>query len=244
MMFRSVLILAAGVMMWSCDSGDIYPEEPNYENTRTLNISYTLSGIETIPDVDVEENKLKLMFILYCNDGTTQSKTINSGVDDVEQSVAITYAPYEVERLDLSIVGTSKSDVIYTFGSVSVPDAEEGESERAVQFNDVSNPIELVSFERLEAQLFEVSCSRCHGASGREPYLEGNNVYSAIVNKVSPHPLTDMYIIKPNDLELSSMYHILTEDEAELSYPHSSSGLTKVNDITLLKSWIEAGAPK
>ena len=231
-------------MICSCDSGDIYPPEPSFESTYTLNISYTLSGIETIPNVDLEENKLKLMFILYCKDGSTQTKIIDNGVDNKEEIVSMEYVPYEVEKLDLSIVGTSKSDVIYTFKSITLPNAQEGDVEKSVEFNKKSTPIELVSFDRLRAQLFDISCISCHGSTGRYPYLDGNSSYSNIVKKSSPHPIIGMNIITPGDLATSSMYYILTGDKANLTYSHSSSGLTKVNDITLIKSWIENGAPK
>lgn len=241
MKLTGYLLSFLGVILSSCDSGDIYPEEPVYENTRTLNIHYTLSGVETIPDVDIEEDKLKLMFIVHNIDGTTQSKTIYSGVEDSEQIASITYVPYEVERVDLSIVGTSKSDVIHTFNSISVPDGEDGETELDLQFNSEDSPIELVSFERIESQLFAISCCGCHGSDGRSPYLDGSNVYKNIVNVASPHGL-NMDIITPQDVENSSMYYILNSVVTEITFDHSA--LAKTNDKELLKSWIEADAPK
>ena len=235
------LFLLIGIIS-SCDSGDIYPSE---SDGRDIDVTLTLNGVSTIPTprkgTSKYERKLALLYYKDFNLKLTPIVAhIKAGdvVDNAEKIITIKGADKESGNVVLAIIGEN-DEIIYSFGKKAI-----GEDEQTTTL-DWGDKVNLTTFDRVQAQLFDVSCTMCHGNDGAKGLsLTSSKSYSALINKDSKTDPSKK-LVNPNDAINSMIYMRLTQEyDAASHVDHRSFTSLKDTDIDLLKEWINIGATK
>ena len=239
--FFFLLLLGA---VSSCDSGDIYPPEPEFG--RDIDVILTVEGVATIPSpregTSKYERKLALM---YYKDSDIKSTPVVSLIkvgdiaDNTSKNITIKNANKQAGAVVLAILGEN-NEIIYNFGKKNVVESE-GKTTL-----DWDSKVNLQSYNRVQAQLFDMSCTSCHGSNGAKGLsLTSAKSYNAIVNKNSKTDLSKK-LVNPNDALNSMIYmRLVNEYVGDDGYTdHRNFTSLKDNDIDLLKEWVNAGAKK
>lgn len=215
-----------------CDSGDIYPEQNNLANTRTIEVTCLLEHVETIPTA--RERKL-LWAAFESKDNLQQlySERITAADAGKEQKILLAEVPEDAAYVAM-VLTDQTSNVLHIFwGQDIIP----GKTDLTID----AGAVDLVSFERIQHQLFDQSCLQCHqvGNASAGLVLEENSSYAAIVGRPSK---TDegKKIVQSGSLEQSEMYLRLTDTDDF----HSKFSTLKDDDVNLLSVWIRTGALK
>lgn len=223
---------ALGMGFGACDSGDIFPDQNDSEHTRKIETVCVLERMETIPTA----RERKLMWAAFKKKDDLQplrSERITTAVTGDSVTVTLTQVPEDAAYVAL-VLTDQTSKVLYVFYGEEIAT---GNSEVKID----AGRINLVSFDRLQHQLFNQSCLQCHmsGNASAGLVLEENSSYAAIVGRPSQTDPGKM-IIQPGDTGQSEMYLRLTDTEGF----HAKFSTLKDDDITLLKTWIETGAKR
>lgn len=240
---KKLLYFTLGIMagLTACDSGDIYPAQQQTANTYTVSVVVAFGNVSTVPVAridDPDKFERKLVLAAYADGSETPiSLTQIKRTDVIENrtdTFKVQYVTEAATTLRLAITDQS-NQTIYTLYEVPL----------STDYTDVVLDFgykNLVTFARLQEQLFDQSCITCHKAGGGSAglSLDVASSYEMIVNKVSKTDAT-MDIIEPGSPNVSMMYLRLT-DETLGSYNHTTLSTLKENDIELLKAWITDGA--
>ena len=236
-----ITISAIASLFVACDSGDILPEEEVVEQTRSVNISLTLKNTATIPvpRVGTDTYERRLVFLLYDSEGDIAvSHIIKQGdvEENVKATIAIDNVPYEVSKAKL-VIATKKNDPIYEVKNFDVADSE---TDLDI---DLGSALDLLSYKRVQEQVFTWSCLNCHNSSNSSAglNLEKNVSFVNIKDVVSQKEPT-MKIVASGDLDNSILYHFLTEDNYKGHMNHTNFSTLDANDVTVVKEWIKSGA--
>lgn len=223
---------AVGVCFGACDSGDIYPDEGNEGNVRKIETVCVLEHTETIP----KARERKLMWAAFATKDDLQplrSERITSASAGGSTAVTLTQVPKEATYVAL-VLTDQTSRVLHVFygQEITVGTAD-------LKLN--AGKVDLVSFDRVQHQLFNQSCLQCHmsGNASAGLVLEENSSYAAIVGRPA-QTAPDKMIVQPGDTLQSEMYLRLNDTEDF----HSKFTTLKDDDISLLSVWIQAGAIK
>ena len=229
--------------MSSCDSGDIIPVDP--ATGRDIIVKLTLDGTATIPEARKGTAKYeRKLALLYYKDFNLKNTPVVSHIkvgdmtDNAAKEITITDANRESGSVVLAIIGED-NEIIYNFGKKAINASDENIT------LDWGEKVNLISFDRLQKQLFDMSCTSCHGNEGAKGLsLTDSKSYNAIVDKDSK---TDSLkkLVQPNDALNSIIYMRLTNEySSDGYYDHRAITSLKDTDIDLLKEWINAGADK
>ena len=229
--------------MSSCDSGDILPEAP--ETGRNIIVTLTLEGTKTIPEArkGTEKYERKLALLYYKNSDMESTPMLaHIKVGDIAENTAEEITIKDAEKVAgsvvLAIIGED-NEIIYSYGKKAIDPSEENTT------LDWGAKVNLISYDRLQAQLFDMSCTSCHGSKGaKDLSLTAAKSYNAIVN-VDSKTDPSKKLIHPNDAQNSMVYVRLTNEYTQEGYyDHRALTSLKDTDVNLLKEWINTGAKK
>ncbi len=219
--------------IFSCDSGDIYPEEnQNFTNVE-LNASFTFSGLNAFP-----ESNYQIILGFFDDDATKPitSKVIQKPKN--ESSIAeinMTKIPTNAKYIRLVLSNSKTGTTIYSF-------FEEAITEKPSENITIpTQSINLLQYNRIQHEVFS-QCIQCHGGGERAAaglYLTEGNSYANLyeIQAVRSTKLR----VKPYDANSSFIMDILKE--RELTGPHASIFTTlSSDDINLVEEWIKSGA--
>lgn len=242
-MKRIFLIIIGLWIISSCDSGDIYPPDPILG--RDIEVSIKMTGVSTIPEprLGTKKYERKLAF-LYYKDSDMKTSPIISHIKlgDVQENtsevVTISNTHTNSGLIILAIIGED-NEIIYQFDKKKV-----GESTELTQL-DWGKTINLVNYDRVQEQLFDLSCTSCHDSKGAKNLsLIPNKSYNSIVNKASK---TDpsIKLVEPSDISNSMLYQrLINPYNTDVYFDHRNITTLKTNDIDVLKHWIQDGAKR
>ena len=225
-----VICLFFGVA--ACDSGNIYPVDPETIKGFTIDASFRLLNMETFPDKDSYD-------ILFGTFGDSDvplvSKNISKPAGETV-TVSLSSVPEGSCSIRLSLARPGRQ-TFYTFYEMplnGMPDIDMVIPEQVV---------DLISYDRVQQQVFN-QCIVCHGAADGAPAanlsLMPDDSYENLVNVRSTMNFKNRVV--PDSAEQSFLMDVLQE-QAGLKYNHSTSiSSLKANDIVLLKEWIQTGA--
>jgi hypothetical protein len=170
-------------------------------------------------------------------DGKTliKSKGI-SKPDDMRSAVSVTLNGLNEQTKAVSIAVVNKGrEPIYEFYSFQVdgPDKE---------FTLPVKEIDLARFDRVQRQVFDAYCIRCHGAgTSAAAGLNLTEAYSrkALVGQLSALSEDGTLLVSPAQPSRSFLPEILNEDI--LQYNHTDV-LPEAELIDLIEAWIKGGA--
>jgi hypothetical protein len=216
--------------LFSCDSGDIYPEE--YENDEGITASATF----IFDSPDAFPNDYPLIFGVF-NDSQSiplASVRIIKPKDNEPVNVSIDNLSSEAKSIKLCLTNLGREPVFVLFET----DIDVAEDNIVIP----ESRINLTSYERIQNLVFEqYTCVSCHqGNTGAgNLLLTADKSYNALINKTSSvNPAKSR--VTPSDLDNSFLLDVLTDENLVLTQPHTGF-VTRNDDINLLKEWIKNG---
>jgi hypothetical protein len=229
----SVVFLWLSVPFISCDSGDIYPDEFEYENGVVVKASFTFEELGTFP------SSYQVLFGAF-GDGKVEpivSKTIVKPRQGQEVTITLSNLPDDATSLKLCLTTLGKQPV-YTFYRMDVP-ANTGDS-----IVIPAQEIHLMQFDRIQQQVLTPGCVACHGSSGAAGLnLSEGASYASLVNVAATRSAEPKNRVTPSDVAGSFLINILEHGDL-LKTDHTSIPSKYNDDLTLLKEWISNGARK
>jgi hypothetical protein len=217
---------------WSCDSGDIYPDENTGGNGFSLTADFRFADIATFPsDYDI-------LFGTFSGESDIPlvSKTISKPSGNETVSVLLSNIPDNSEFIRLTLAKPGRKTV-YVFFEQQI----NGDINENVVIPEQN--IRLIQYGRIQEQVFS-QCIACHGGSseaGGALNLTAERSYNSLVDKPSSKQPAKKRV-EPGNVPGSFLIDVLTEDTG-LNYAHNTGiSSLKEDDIILLKEWIKNGA--
>jgi hypothetical protein len=221
------------MFLFSCDSGDIYPEE--YKNSEGITVSATFA----FDNLDAFPAEYPLIFGAFNDKKSTPLASVMiikpKNQEPVKVSIDNLAAGATSVMLCLTNLGRQsvfslfEMDINVAGDSIVIPESQ----------------ISLVSYERIQNLIFEqYTCVSCHqGSAGAgNLLLTESKSYNDLVNKVSSkNPSKNR--VTPLIIDNSFLLDVLTDENTGLTQPHTGF-VTRNDDIVLLREWIKNGCPR
>jgi hypothetical protein len=219
-------------LLFSCDSGDIYPKEYEGNEGITVSATFVFDNLNAFP------NDYPLIFGAF-NDKQSipltsvrvmkpkNNEPVKVSIDNLHPDAkSIMLCLTNLGRLPMFTLFEQDINVATARDSIIIPDST----------------ITLVSYERIQTLVFDQYCISCHGKSpgaGGLLLTTADISYDALVNRVaSKNPAKNR--VTPSDIDNSFLLDILGNDNNGLTQPHTGF-VTRDDDIILLKEWIKNG---
>lgn len=228
-MRRITLLLLAGIGFSACDDGNIYPKEKEDVNGATATLQVRFTSQEAWPDA------YKLVFAGFGEDTEIPSisKVISKPVSDtVTQTVTLNGLTGDIKTLNISLLGKGRN-LIYNFYSYPVP-------ENTDHIVLPAGETDLAELPRIQAQVFDLHCTRCHGAGNHAAAnldLTTGHSQAALLNVPTVTGTAGTFRVVPGNVEKSFLHQILTEDCIE-GYNHTDV-LPEEELLLLIETWIK-----
>lgn len=225
------LFIISLLVFTACDDGPVYPKETEQETGRKAILTAHFENIEAWPEA-------YLMIFAGFGESTKTpviSKIISKpdNADDIVE-ITINGLPDEVTTLSVSVVSKGHA-LIHHFGTYPVTEGTEDITLPETTYN-------VAEYPRIQHQLFNLYCTSCHGAGNYAAaglHLTEDVSYQAIVNIPATLSSEGHFLINPGNASRSFLHEILVSDI--IRYNHTDV-LPEEELITLLDTWIEAGA--
>lgn len=236
MTVRSFILLTEVIFcggLTACDDGDIYPKEVTVDEETVAKIDVIFKDIETWPE---EYNVALAAFSKDNSAYPLLSQNIAIPTEGEVQHLKLSNLPENCDYISIALLQKSRKSV-YLFHT----DTIQYKKDEPIELDKVQ--IDLADYGRLQNQLFN-QCLTCHGASTQAAAglnLIENKSYENMVNVLSTR--SDKKRITPYVVGESFIVEVL-ENANAVSYNHTTLTTLKAEDIQLLKSWINKGAPK
>lgn len=227
------IILISGSFI-ACDSGDIYPAKETGDSGVSVTATFILEGVDAFP---VHYN---LLLGAYDDSGRypLASKLISKPVGTDTVRVSLANLPDDTGSIRLSLVQVAGNKTVCTFYQYemeTIPDES---------FTVPEQKINLLSYQRVQKQIFS-QCIQCHGGSGvaaAELNLTEDRSHAELVGITALNNPAKKRV-DPGSILNSFIVDVLTESDV-VAFNHSDLSTLKPDDVTLLKTWITAGAAK
>ncbi|MDF9831752.1 hypothetical protein [Parabacteroides sp. PF5-6] len=215
----------------SCDDGRIYPSEPEEATGGKAAMQVVFHGEEAWPKEYI------FIFAAFGEEGKIPLKSkIISRPEDVNIPVAMMLNGLNEETKTISIAVVNKGrELIYDFYSYPVDDLDK---EILLPVTE----IDLARYDRVQQQVFEAYCIRCHGAGTHAAAgldLTAGNSHKALVNRPATLSKEGLSLVAPGQPAGSFLLEILREDL--IQYNHTDV-LPEAELIDLVETWIRNDA--
>lgn len=215
----------------SCDDGRIYPKEDEdvTGGKGTMQVSFVGEG--------AWPQEYLLVFAAFGEDSRMPvvskiiSKPGNSG--DVV-TVTLNGLDEKTKSLDIAVVNKGR-ELLYSLYSYPVDDA-------SLEMTLPVSEINLAAYNRIQEQVFDAYCIRCHGAgehAAANLNLTSSYSYKALVNQPSTISESGELLVEPDHSARSFLVDILKEDI--IQYNHTDV-LPEAELIDLIETWINNGS--
>jgi hypothetical protein len=227
------MMLFAGLLATACDSGDIYPVDPETVAGIPVEAAFRFTHTEAWP----ESYEILLGIFDDESDIPIVSKNISQPAEGAKVSVSLSGIPEGAKSVRLCLAKSGRK-TFYTLYEKKLDDVPSN----AVVISEQT--INLLQYGRIQEQVFS-QCIQCHGGAnwaGAGLYLTPGRSYDALVDM--PSEKSPKKRVFPENVSGSFLIDVLTGEPSGFSYQHSTSiSILKSDDITLLKEWIKSGAP-
>ncbi len=219
---------------YSCDSGDIYPEEKKKEEINiNVDATFKFANLDAFP----QNYTIVLGSFIGTSPYPLSSQTITKPSGDGTIHISLSKLPKGTTYLALALMEKANNKKRHIFYNYPVS----GISENIV----INETINLASFARVQEQVFTAQCIQCHGAGGMAAGLnltEGH-AYGMLVERPAREDNSPKNRVTKYSLQNSFLLDVLTEVVPTVTTNHTTlSTLDPVDDINLLKVWIQSGA--
>lgn len=219
------------VLAISCDDGRIYPDEPEEATGGKATMQVTFLGEGAWPKEYI------FVFAAFGEEGKIPMKSkIISQPSAANTPVSVTLNGLSEDTKTISIAVVNKGrELIYDFYSYPVEDLDK---EIILPVTE----IDLARYDRVQQQVFDAYCIRCHGAGSHAAAdLDLTTTYShkSLVNRPATLSEEDLSLVAPGQPARSFLLQILEEDI--IQYNHTDV-LPEAELIDLIETWIRNDA--
>ena len=230
--FLTIVLLSAG-WLFSCDDGKIYPKE-EVVSGRQVDASFVFEHPETFP----ESEYYQVVFAAFEKGGIypLSFKKLSKPAAGENVSLTLSNIPDNADFVSISLLDKGKKLICHLYDHSIA-----GVGEETVTIPQQS--VSLMSFGRVQSQLFTVKCIACHGGSSITAVglnLTEGHSYDALVG-VESVCAGPMKCIEAGSTSQSFIMKVLTDREV-LGTDHTE--FVNEDDIQLLRSWITTGCEK
>ncbi|MDR1344875.1 MAG: hypothetical protein LBJ39_05925 [Tannerellaceae bacterium] len=222
--------ILSGIILSSCDSGDIYPERIEERNDNiAVSGDFILSG-----DAGTQNYRLSLAAFEEDSASPVVWTSVIKAKDTDTVHVTLSNIPPQSVAVRLCLLSIGRRS-IYDFFSFNI--SQTG--------NNAEIPLTAVSLKIDYGKIQDIfernTCTACHGAEsgGAGLLLDAGVSYENLVNRKARN--SGKMRVEPFDTANSFLIDVLVSDTLQLSHPHSSIVYNQ-DDLNLLKAWIELGA--
>ncbi|MDR2475318.1 MAG: hypothetical protein LBD45_05625 [Bacteroidales bacterium] len=219
-------------MLPACDSGDIYPEEKNVEVLDvSVNAAFKLQNISVFPE------RYTLLFATFIGASPYPTSFYEIAKPENEDIfVSLSRIPKGTASLKLCLADKVENKLIHAFYTYLLDETPVS----SIVIPSVT--VDLADFGRVQAQVFS-QCIQCHG--GGSSVAAGLNLteslaYSNLLN-VESTLVDGKKRVFPGSSQQSFIMEVL-ENQLAVRYDHTKISTLRADDISLLKTWIDAGA--
>ena len=227
------LFLPLCLFISACDEGKIYPSDTAGDNASGFSV-VTHAEISGYSDFYGEDFSLVVAAFKEGNRFAAITKVITPE----EKEVVLNNIPGDASTVELCVVNRLR-ERIFTLSSITVAQ----DTHENVQF-DAGN-VDASPFSLIERGVFDVSCARCHGASGHSAAglnLLPEQAYSMLVDKASS-VVEGEYRVMPGNAAKSTLWEALATDISD-SWAFSHTNLLSSEKTDFIEYWINKGAEK
>ncbi len=219
------------LLVMGCDEGKIYPDE-TIDSGRTAKLTVTFNDLEAWP----KKNTLSVCEFGEDRTKALLSRRITKPTSEGKQlTIQLTNIKADTKTIEIVVLNRGL-ELIYSYYSYPVDDSGEN-----IEF--AVGELDLGSFDRVQAQVFDQNCIACHGGSSSG--LSGNldlreeNAYKSLVNVEAPLSEEGKNYVTPGDIHNSYLLDVLEDDPIHQDM-FNSTGKQEV--LGLIRGWIQGGA--
>ncbi|MBR1838414.1 MAG: hypothetical protein IJ786_02540 [Bacteroidaceae bacterium] len=229
----SFIFALAIVCVASCDDGPVDETIVFNQDGRNVRLTAQVTGLDTWPTT------LYIALAAFNNESeyAITSRRITEANGNLQ--VTLTGISEEATSIELCVLNTLRQRVA-TFAKI----------EGTALLTEVDTipfdlgTVNLSMFEAIQTSIFNTTCIGCHGAGNGAAaglYLTEGKSHEALVNQASKK-VDGSFIVKPNDIEQSVLYQVLTTDVSKgWNYDHTGEVLDSRRQ-RLVMEWIRGGA--
>ena len=186
-----------------CDEGKIYPDE-TVDSGRTATVSLSFTGLKAWP----KENMLSLCAFGEDKSKPLQTQRISKPAEDGKRlKLRLNNVTPDTRSIEVAVISRGLR-LVYSYYTSPVDDSDEP--------LDLSvGELDLASFKRVQAQVFDLNCLSCHGGgSGLAGQLDLRDdvAYKSLVNVKAPLSEEGKNYVTPGDINDSFLLDILEDN--------------------------------
>lgn len=227
------LILPLSLFISACDEGKIYPSGLSGDTASGLSV-VTHARISGYSDFYGEDYSL---VVAAFSEGSRFAAMTKAIVPE-EEEIMLNNIRADVSSVEICVVNRLR-ERIFTIASIPIANA----AQECIQFE--AGNIDANPFSLIEREIFDVSCARCHGASGHSAAglnLLREKAYSMLVDKASS-VVEGRCRVLPGDAPNSTLWEALATDISD-SWAFSHTNLLSSEKTDFIEYWINRGAEK
>lgn len=227
--YRTIcLLLISMVCFTGCDDGRIYPDELGEAEGGKATMQVVFKGQEAWPSAYM------LVFAAFGADEEMPvvSKIISQpNKEEAEVAVTLNGLSEEIKKVSIAVVNKGR-ELVYAYYTYPLDDPSK---EVILPINEIN----LASYARIQSQVFDSYCIRCHGAGNQAAAnLNLTKEYSQKSLIGVPAALSDKgeLLIAPQQADKSFLIKVLKEDV--IQYNHMDV-LPEAELVTLIETWVD-----
>jgi hypothetical protein len=229
-----VVLLFLLLFCYSCDSGDIYPDDKQTEEVNiNVDANFSFTNIDAFP----KNYTIVLGAFIGTSPYPLSYQAIAKPTGSESVHISLSKLPKGTTQLALALMEKVDNKKRHVFYAYSI-----GNESEDIEIDEV---IDLATFARVQNQVFTPQCIQCHGAGGLAAGLDltEENAYSMLVDMPSHEDNSFKNRVTKYSLQNSFLLDVLTEVVPTVTTNHTTlSSLDADDDINLIKAWIIAGA--
>ena len=226
--FLPLFPLSLLLFLTSCDSGNIESSDNAQSGGRSIKVSAAFSGIDAWPEA---------YSLVLATWGTDETKPLSSVViekptnEGDAATAELDGIGNEAKKISISIISKGRS-LIHTYSEKDLPEGD------ALDMGE----IDVAEMKRVQEQVFNLYCARCHGAGNSAAAglnLTEGKAHESLVGITSKKSETGKKLIVAGDPGKSFLLDVLSTDI--IGYNHTDV-LPEAELKTLIRTWVAQGA--
>lgn len=228
-MIRYALLFSC-FLLAACDSGDIYPEKKHIEEMKmSVKASFHFENGEAFP----QNYRIVWGAFIGTSPYPLACEVVSAPAAESWQAAPLQSVPKGTSYMALALVEKTENKAKFIFKKFPLDNS-------STEMN-LSETVDLASFERVQAQIFTPQCIQCHGAGGLAAGLDltEGNAYANLVGVPSQADNSPKNRVTKHNLQNSFLLDVLTTRPATITTNHITlSTLDADDDIALIRTWI------
>lgn len=222
------------MLLASCDDGHI--DDPVKANGTE---NYTVQIVGKFTKSDTWSGSYSV--VAACFDGESPYSLTQAPLPSDDSGITLNNVPATAKTIEIAVVNTLRKRIASIKSYEIADNSNIGDTVKI----DIGT-LNVGMYETINQLVFQGnSCSRCHGSESPAANLDltAENAYGNLVGVKAAKDRSKTRVI-PGDADNSFLYKVITEGDANVSYPHPAlfASETYSNFLTIIHNWINNGA--